>query len=396
MKKQWLWLVVMTLLVATLGCLGSGTETPATVEPTDAPPTREATPLPTTGDGFTLTVDNRSHYDVCYVYISASDSDSWGEDWLDADIISSDSTYTFDVPAGEYDIMLTDCADTTLATEWDVSQNYTLRVGGANQAAVTVYNDADTSICYMLISPSSQSTWGDDMLGAKEVVSSGRDRIFFVSPGTYDIKAMDCEENTLGEQYEVEIQQDFSWSPSAGSSDPAPTGPTGNQITFTVDNPTDDDVCWLYVSPADSGNWGDDQLESSIIWAGETYDVYLDPGTYDIKVEFCGGVDPVETYAVSIASDMTWAVAEDTGPKTTLTVINESSEDICFLYVSLSTASDWGSDRLGLDILDAGESYTVRVTPGTYDLKAEFCGATDALEESNVDLSIDTTWTIND
>lgn len=52
-----------------------------------------------------------------------------------------------------------------------------------------------------------------------------------------------------------------------------------------------------------------------------------------------------------------------------VTIVNDLEEwTIWYVYVDLST-SPWGEDRLGSDLLEPGESITVHVAPGQYDLK---------------------------
>src|SRR5690349_17008924 len=53
-----------------------------------------------------------------------------------------------------------------------------------------------------------------------------------------------------------------------------------------------------------------------------------------------------------------------TTPTTTdLVVQNDSAYAIWYLYVSPSWSSDWGSDQLGSEILDPGESYRLTGIP---------------------------------
>jgi hypothetical protein len=77
-----------------------------------------------------------------------------------------------------------------------------------------------------------------------------------------------------------------------------------------------------------------------------------------------------------------------------LTVINQSSNSICFMRISPVTSSEWGDDWLGSDILDAGAAYTFGpMAAGMYDLRAEFCGG-DSTEEYGFNLMADATWTV--
>ena len=75
------------------------------------------------GTYYQLLIENHSGIDICYVFISPSTSDSWGEDWLGPnDIITTGSSYTLYVPAGTttYDLQAADCDGVSLVEEYDV------------------------------------------------------------------------------------------------------------------------------------------------------------------------------------------------------------------------------------------------------------------------------------
>jgi hypothetical protein len=134
MRKTILFIVLGVLLLATLACGGGGgataTQVPPTREPTQVPPTEEATEAPPTEEAteappgtFQLQVVNESNSTVCYVYISPSDSNSWGDDWLGTETISSGEEYVFEVEPGTYDLKADDCDNVELATEEGVEFN---------------------------------------------------------------------------------------------------------------------------------------------------------------------------------------------------------------------------------------------------------------------------------
>jgi S1-C subfamily serine protease len=90
----------------------------------------------TSGDGnagemVTLTIENNSDTDICQVFISPNDSDSWGENQLENDQqISANDSFEFSVPADDYDIQLRDCRRNSRILETyfrvDVSESATL------------------------------------------------------------------------------------------------------------------------------------------------------------------------------------------------------------------------------------------------------------------------------
>jgi hypothetical protein len=57
-----------------------------------------------------------------------------------------------------------------------------------------------------------------------------------------------------------------------------------------------------------------------------------------------------------------------------LTVANESSDTICYVYTALPSAPEWGPDMLGSqDVIDPGESFAFEVESGVYDVLMQDC-----------------------
>lgn len=201
MKQRMGLLVVAVLLMTSLGCsflTGRGTSNGGT----------------TSSSEFQIKVVNESPDEICYVLISRSESDEWGQDWLGGDeTIVSGSDKTFTVPAGQHDIQLEDCSEAVLATGWFVDRDTTITVGDSRATTrLFVDNTSDTEACYVFISSSAGDDWGDDWMGSNETIMAGRTRIFYVRPGTYDMSARDCNDNIMAEQYEVDLSSDTTWT----------------------------------------------------------------------------------------------------------------------------------------------------------------------------------------
>jgi hypothetical protein len=81
------------------------------------------------------------------------------------------------------------------------------------------------------------------------------------------------------------------------------------------------------------------------------------------------------------------------GGQASLTVVNQTSESVCYMRISPTSVSTWGDDWLGADTIPSGASYTFYVTPGDYDVRAEYCGGGE-MEWRGVDLSGSVTWTL--
>jgi serine/threonine protein kinase len=180
-------------------------------------PTITLTPTPPstvqiiTGD-FTVTINNQSPYDVCYIYISSVDSDSWGDDWLDSEqVITPGETVSFDVSIGAYDFLAETCEEATLVTGWNMQSDVTYNIGGSDVVPVWITNNLDEEVCYLFISPATAEDWGQDWLGDIESISSGGTRIVFVKPDVYDFSVMNCDEQEIGYKYDVTVDSEMDW-----------------------------------------------------------------------------------------------------------------------------------------------------------------------------------------
>ena len=83
---------------------------------------------------------------------------------------------------------------------------------GANQVELTLTNDLSEEVCFVLISPSGSEEWGDDWLGDDEILPAGYTLTLSIPPGTYDLAALDCDENVLVRQLGGEVISDTEWT----------------------------------------------------------------------------------------------------------------------------------------------------------------------------------------
>jgi hypothetical protein len=81
-------------------------------------------------------------------------------------------------------------------------------------------------------------------------------------------------------------------------------------------------------------------------------------------------------------------------------VINNSTVEICYIYISPSTDDTWGEDKLDdTETVSAGASRTFSgLTPGQYDFRADDCSQTEIDSEVGVDVPAGQTitWTFTD
>jgi len=69
---------------------------------------------------------------------------------------------------------------------------------------------------------------------------------------------------------------------------------------------------------------------------------------------------------------------------------NESTETICYVYLSPASQETWGPDRLRPDeVVDPGVTRNLELPPGRYDIRLLDCNRTTMLERLDVEVSGD-------
>ncbi len=168
----------------------------------------------------------------------------------------------------------------------------------------------------------------------------------------------------------------------------------GGGFAITIVNKAPMPICYVYISPSASDSWMDDWLgEDETIATGDsrTFDVPRD--TFDVLVRDCDGVVMATFWEIDGATTLTVGK-----PGThVLTVENDSSTEICFIYIDPSTSDTWSDDWLGpKETIVSGAARYFFVEPGTYDLLAQDCDGNELASEYGVEIDDDITWTLSD
>lgn len=253
-------------------------------------------------------------------------------------------------------------------------------------ANFTIANNSDWDFYEVYISSSSSDSWGDDRLGS-EILYSGGEQSFLLSEGTYDLKIVDEDGDECRQMgirlsgntrlvYTNEEWLDCVFPDSDNSSGTA---------TITVYNNSLWDIYNIYASLSSDGGWGEDRLGSEILYADDSYSFTIPTGTYDFKyvdedddvctmmnVSITGSRSftfDTDDWLECMGSDSESSSTTSSSGYYTITFVNNSLWDIYNLYASLSSDTDWGSDRLGSTILNSGEQFTLTLPAGEYDFK---------------------------
>ena len=175
----------------------------------------------------------------------------------------------------------------------------------------------------------------------------------------------------------------------------APTDePKASGPSLDIINDSEISVCYVYLSPTKSDEWGEDQLgEENMIDGGESFTITNIPsGTYDLLAEDCDGNLLGVTYEADITEgEYTWTIET-----VTLTIENSSTSIGCNVYIALPGSEEWGTSwtEEGTQI-NPNETYTITGVPsGIYALRIETCSANYLWEWDEFDLTEDTTATM--
>jgi hypothetical protein len=221
-------------------------------------------------------------------------------------------------------------------------------------------------------------------------LAAGGTMVLSLAPGEYTLSATDAEDydysvaftvaaedmtvkigfnNSLGFEETISVADGVYWSG---------TGAGLISITNTLG---DYPIYWVSVVEAGGDLYWDstEYCQSIIVYEGETLNILIEPGTYDIQIEDIDG-DTYTRYGVEITREpYEWSVnldemdapadvPEGTAP---VTIYNDLGDWSIWYIQCDPTTSAWGDDRLGSEILAPGDEFTFYVAPGAYDIRCE-------------------------
>ena len=162
-------------------------------------------------------------------------------------------------------------------------------------AALQVTNASGLDVWYLFVAPSDVDMWGDDRLGDEILMAGEATRVDGLTPGTYDVQALDENENVIETIWEIDV---------AGESNLTLVG----DAAIEVNNLSEDMIGELYISPVESDTWGDNLLSESIPVGDSTIIESISPGWYDLKTADTTGETIEAIYQVELTGDSFWDV----------------------------------------------------------------------------------------
>lgn len=155
-------------------------------------------------------------------------------------------------------------------------------------------------------------------------------------------------------------------------------GTTAPQTTLEVINSSSEPICYLYIVPTGGTMAGQGQMdEGRTIPPNKTMNFPLETGMYDLRAENCNKEIIAESFNHHVQGQEPWIVdnVEQTNSETSLEVINHTSKDVCYLYVSPSDNGDnWDDNWLDeAKKIEVNQSLTFPMETGMYNVRAEDC-----------------------
>jgi hypothetical protein len=171
---------------------------------------------PTGGSAPLTLLNDLPGVTVCYLFVSPTVDDTWGSDWLGTgQTLPEAGRAVLKVTENSYDLKATDCALESVAEIYGVTigrQGYVWALSGAGAlATLELHNDSTGNVCYVQISLATADAWGPDWLDEDEIIRPGSRRLFELSRDVYDLRALDCDQNTLNEEYGIDAQGTIRW-----------------------------------------------------------------------------------------------------------------------------------------------------------------------------------------
>jgi hypothetical protein len=223
-------------------------------------------------------------------------------------------------------------------------------------AEVTVQNETDLTLAFLYIDPAGARR-GPDRLGQDTVApaSTYRARLGRQAGCSFDVTAI-WQDRTE----EVRRAVDLCATPRLVFGDP--TMPT---LDVAVGNNSGTILRELYASAAGPTAWGPDRLGAEVIQANGAFRLRIRTRdcTFDIRAVFADDREEVKS-RVDLCAER-GVVFDRSGiarPESrSLVLANRHLATVEQVYVSSSSEVDWGPDRLGADLLPAGQDRTLEL-----------------------------------
>ena len=245
---------------------------------------------------------------------------------------------------------------------------------------VVIINDlGDWDIAEIWVD-ASDGAWTENLID--EAVAPGAEfSVILEEAGSYDIWITDEDGDTYT-RYGIEIDgHGYEWAVTLDDGD---WNTNGEEVTVTINNELGSWTIWYaYVCLSEDEDWGEDRFGSELLEPGQSISFDVESGNYYdfrcidedddeyILLDVWVGDDGFVWDVVLDDMDNSFAEVSMDGDAA-ITIYNGLGDwTIWYVYGDPSDGA-WGEDRLGSELLAAGEEFTFYVPAGvSYDFKVE-------------------------
>ncbi|MBN1773164.1 MAG: hypothetical protein JXB32_17995 [Deltaproteobacteria bacterium] len=197
----------------------------------------------------------------------------------------------------------------------------TVGTGAARLVQVHVINNTGQVVCYLHVSPASDTQWGDNRLAGQTLPHGAalRAQLDARYP-TWDVLAQNCDRQTLAELRDQTLPADgniYLQAPVATPPPPPPIEVPPQPVQVRLVNDSGLEIWYLMVSEA-GAPWGDDRLGSDqTIPPGEEVILELDANLmWDYMAEDRNHASITEQYNVRVFEGAVWSIRNTHGAGT--------------------------------------------------------------------------------
>lgn len=187
-----------------------------------------------------------------------------------------------------------------------LQNNSNQNLSGSGQYNIYLVNNSSQQVCYFYVALSTSDSWGNDQLGGDTVEAGASYTLMNIPAGTYDLKVDDCSQNELATQFSFTVPDVDTWT----LSDTDASGNSGGNYNLYIVNESSYTVCYLYVAPSSSSDWGPEQLgDSNTLAPGQTFTLQgLSSGNYDLNAQDCSNNVLAQYMDFNIPEYDTWTI----------------------------------------------------------------------------------------
>jgi hypothetical protein len=287
--------------------------------------------------------------------------------------------------------------------------------GSMGEREITIVNRSKQAINELYISPAHSDDWGDDRLGDDTLdvgdnihvrLGRMRDCAFDIHVVYDDGSREESLNNNVCRTRQVALDGSHAVAP-----------PPAEEHAVVIVNNAALPIQMVFISPAESNDWGDDRLADDSISVGASKSVtYRGDCAADLRIVFDNrsaeerrGLNLCDTPRISIQAGWTTADTVPTGqpagkapgapepatqpatlPATLdITLINHSGRDAAEFYLFPQDAKDRGPDRLGTNVLKNNDKLSLHIPKGAgcrYNAHIVYAGKTSDADLTGLDL----------